>query len=169
MDLCTEGIFLPGHITHSFIQLSLLAPSSSTFDLFASLVSTVNLHCNCLPTLLQALATMRPDQEIWLLSYYKEKNAIESLWTFFWISLGEYRALWEKGAPKVITTMCVLTIKKDENLMPLWAKSWIVTLGNQEECDWSKSDHFAPILCFDSLRFLVSLTVQHQRSLKQGD
>jgi hypothetical protein len=112
---------------------------------------------------------MHPDQEIWLLSYYEEKNAIESLWTFFWMSLGEYRALWEKGAPKVITTMCVLTIKKDENLMPLWAKSWIVTLGNQEECNWLKSDHFAPILCFDSHRFLVSLTVQHLRSLKQGD
>jgi hypothetical protein len=53
--------------------------------------------------------------------------------------------------------------------MPLWAKSWIVILGNQEECDWSKSERFAPVLRFNSLRFLVSLAVQHRHGLKQGD
>ncbi len=35
--------------------------------------------------------------------------------------------------------------------------------------DWSKSNRFAPVLHFDSLRFLVSLAVQHHRGLKQGD
>ncbi len=35
--------------------------------------------------------------------------------------------------------------------------------------DWSKSDHFSPVLWFDSLCFLVSLAVQHCRGLKQGD
>jgi hypothetical protein len=65
--------------------------------------------------------------------------------------------------------MCVLTIKKEEQLMPLQAKSRIVILGNQKDRDWSKSDRFAPILRFDSLRFLVSLTVQRRRGLKQGD
>jgi hypothetical protein len=102
-------------------------------------------------------------------SYYNKKNGIESLWTFPRLGLGEYRAPREKGAPKAIPTMCILTIKKDENLMPLWAKSWIVVLFNQEEHDWSKSDRFAPVLCFDSLRILVSLAVQHSRVLKQGD
>jgi len=76
--------------------------------------------------------------------------------------LGEYRALREKGAPKAIPTMCVLTIKKDEQLLPLRAKSRIVFLGNRETRDWSKSDRFAPVLRFDSLRFLVSLAVQHR-------
>ncbi len=65
--------------------------------------------------------------------------------------------------------MCVLTIKKDENLMPLQAKSWIVFLGKPEEQDWSKSECFAPVLWFNSLRFLVSLAVQHRSGLKQGD
>ena len=85
------------------------------------------------------------------------------------ITLGEYRALREKGAPKAIPTMCVLTIKKDEQLMPLRAKSRIVVLGNRESRDWSKSDRFAPVLRFDSLRFLASLSTQHCRPLKQGD
>ena len=42
--------------------------------------------------------------------------------------------------------MCVLTVKKDEHLMPLCAKSWIVVLGNRECRDWSKSNQFAPVL-----------------------
>ena len=65
--------------------------------------------------------------------------------------------------------MCVLTIKKEEQLMPHQAKLRVVILGNQEDRDWSKSDRFAPVLRFDSLQFLVSLTVQRRCGLKQGD
>ena len=43
----------------------------------------------------------------------RKKRGIESLDTYQKITLGEYRALREKGAPKAIPTMCVLTIKKD--------------------------------------------------------
>ena len=53
--------------------------------------------------------------------------------------------------------------------MPLWAKSRIVVLGNRENRDWSKSNRFAPVLRFKSLRFLVSMSTQHRRALKQGD
>ncbi len=67
----------------------------------------------------------------------EEKNGIDSLGTFKRLTLGEYPALREKGAPKAIPTMCVLTIKKDENLMPLRAKSWILVLGNRESREWS--------------------------------
>jgi hypothetical protein len=59
--------------------------------------------------------------------------------------------------------MCVLTIKKDENLLLLQAKSCIVVLGNHEDRVWSKSDWYAPVLCGDSLRFLVSLAVEKRR------
>ena len=85
------------------------------------------------------------------------------------ITLGEYRALRKKGAPKAISTMCVLTIKKDEQLLPLQAKSRIVALGNLEERFWSKGDRFAPVLRQDSLRFLTSLAVEKRRALRQGD
>ena len=64
--------------------------------------------------------------------------------------------------------MCVLTIKKDKNLLPLRAKSRIVALGNLEERTGSKSNRFAPVLRQDSLRFLTSLAVEKQRPL-QGD
>ena len=53
--------------------------------------------------------------------------------------------------------------------MPLRAKSRVVVLGNREGRDWSKSERFAPVLRFDSLRFLVSLSAQHRRGLQQGD
>ena len=65
--------------------------------------------------------------------------------------------------------MCVLTIKKEKNLLPLWAKSWIIALGNHKNRIWLKSDKFSPVLCGDSLQFLVSLAVQHCRPLCQGN
>jgi hypothetical protein len=65
--------------------------------------------------------------------------------------------------------MCVLTIKKDENLLPLHAESNIVVLDNHKDRVWSKSDRYAPVLCCDSLRFLVSLAVEKRRPLRQGD
>jgi hypothetical protein len=160
-DLCTEGILVPGHVVHSFLCSSFpsipLASMSawSTFDLVANIVSAINLHWDCPPSLLQALATSHPDREVWLQSYYKEKRGIESLGTFKHLTLVEYQALREKGAPKAILTMCVLTIKKDEQLMPLRAKSRIMVLGNRESREWSKSDQFALVLCFDSLRYLL--------------
>jgi hypothetical protein len=135
----------------------------------ANIVSAVNLHQDCPPSLLQALALTHPNREVWLQSYYEEKRGIEEMGTFQKITLGEYRTLCEKGAPKAIPTMCVLTIKKDKQLMPLWAKSCIVVLGNCESCNWSKSDCFAPVLWFDSLHFLVSLSTQHCQGLKLGD
>jgi hypothetical protein len=141
----------------------------STFDPVANIVSAVNLHRDCPPSLLQALATSHPDHDIWLQSYYKEKSGIESLVTFCRISLGEYPALREKGASKAIPTMCVLNIKKDKTVMPLRAKLHIIVLENQEDRDWSKSDCFTPVLQFDSLRFLVSLAVQRRHGLKQGN
>ncbi len=129
VDLCMEGILVPGQGAHSFIRSPLVpAPSGSslprttfdpTFDPMANIVSAINLHRDCPPSLLQALATTHPDREVWLQSYYEEKNGIESLGTFKCIALGEYRPLWEKGAPRAIPTMRVLTIKKDKNFMPL--------------------------------------------------
>jgi hypothetical protein len=174
VDLCTEGVLLPGHVAHSCIRSSshdllISSPPPSTFDPVANIVSAVNLHRDCPPSLLQALASTHPDREVWLQSYHEEKGGIEEMGTFWKITLGEYRAIREKGAPKAIPMMCVLTIKKDENLMPLQTKSRVVVLGNPEGRDWSKSKRFAPVLRFDSLRFLVSLSAQHRRGLQQGD
>ena len=166
VDLCVEGVLVPGHVSHSFIRVS---PESTTFDPVASFVSAVNLHRDCPPSLIKALADSHPDRAVWLKSYQEEKEGIESLGTYKKITLGEYRQLRAEGAPKAIPTMCVLTIKKDENLLPLRAKSRIVVLGNHEDRVWSKSERFAPVLRGDSLRFLVSLAVEKRRVLRQGD
>jgi hypothetical protein len=168
VDLCIQGILVPGHISGSFLRPT-PSPQQSTFDPVASFVSAVNLHRECPPTLLQALADSHPDREIWLDSYREEKRGIESLDTYQKITLGKYCALCKKGAPTAIPTMCVLTIKMDENLLPLQAKSRIVALGNLKERIWSKSDHFAPVLCQDSLRLLTSLAIEKHCPLQQGN
>jgi hypothetical protein len=65
--------------------------------------------------------------------------------------------------------MCVLTIKKDENLHPLCAKSHIVVLANHEDCIWQKSKKIAPVLCQDSFWLLTSMAVMACQPLCQGD
>ncbi len=145
------------------------SPSSSTYDPVMSFVGAVYLHKDCPPSLLRALTGSHPDREVWLQSYYAEKPGVENLGTFRKISLGKYCALREKGAPKAILTMCILTIKKDENLLPLHAKSRIVVLGNHENRVWSKSHQYALVLCGNSLRFPVSLAVEKCCPLRQGD
>jgi hypothetical protein len=168
VNLCVEGILIPGHVSHSFIR----SPSSSvltTFDPVASFVSAVNLHRNYPLSLLKALADSHPNRDVWLASFFEEKHGIQSLNTYKKITLGKYQALREKGAPQAIPTMCVLTIKKDKQLRPLCAKSCIVVLGNHEDQVWSKSNKFAPVLCQDSLCFLTSMAVLARHSLHQGD
>jgi hypothetical protein len=168
MDLCVEGVLLPGHISHTFL-CSPSSPQRLTFDPVASFVSALNLHKECPPTLLKALADTHPDREVWLQSCKEEKSGLESLDTYCKLTLGKYRALCKKGAPRAIPDMCVLTIKWDENLLPQHAKSRIVVLGNHKDRVWSKLDKFAPVLQIDSLRFLVSMAVQQRRPLRQGD
>jgi len=145
-QLNRESVLLPGHVASSFRR--------GTADPVASIVSAVNLHSTDAPSsLIQALADDHPDRKIWLQSFYEEKGSIESMNTYRKITLGEYRALRERGAPKAIPTMCVLTVKRDESMMPVHAKSRIVVLGNHEDRQWSKSERFAPVLRGDSLRF----------------
>jgi hypothetical protein len=48
VDLCIEGILVPGHGFHSFL-CSLSSPQQPLFNPVASLVSVVNLHRNVLP------------------------------------------------------------------------------------------------------------------------
>ncbi len=57
VDLCTEGILVPGHGAHSFIRspsapvLSGSPLPRSTFDPVANVVSAINLHLDCPPSL----------------------------------------------------------------------------------------------------------------------
>jgi hypothetical protein len=89
--------------------------------------------------------------------------------TYNKINLAQYRALWEKGAPCAISTMCVLTIKQDEMINPHRAKSRIVVFGNYEDQLWSKSDKYAPVLCPDTLHLTVSMAIEQRKVLQQGN
>ncbi len=86
-----------------------------------------------------------PDQDIWLASFWKEKDGIESLDTYIKITVAEYCALCKKGAPRAIPMMCVLTIKKNEMMNPLRAKSCILVLGNHKDRFWTKPKNTLPI------------------------
>ncbi len=168
VDLCIKGVLLPGHVAHLFIH-SPVSPLPSMFDPVASFVSALNLHRECPPMLLNALADTHPDREVWLQSYKEEKGSLQSLNTYHKITLGEYHALYKKGAPQAIPTLCVLMINHDKNLLPQRAKSWIVVLGNHKDSLWSKLDKFAPVLCGYLLRFIVSMAAQKCHCLYQGD
>jgi hypothetical protein len=90
VDLCTEGILVPGHVMHKFLCTSSPSPSASppsTFNPVVYIVSTVNLHWDCPPSLLQALALSHPNCEVWLLRNYEEMNGIEELGTFKCLTL----------------------------------------------------------------------------------
>ncbi len=63
VNLCVEGILIPGHVSHSFLW----SPSFSTpttFNPVASFVSAVRHHWDCPPSLLKALADTHPDRDI---------------------------------------------------------------------------------------------------------
>jgi hypothetical protein len=98
-----------------------------------------------------------------------KKDGIESLDTYIKITVAEYSTVCEKGAPHAIPTMCVLTIKKDEMMNPLRAKSCIVVLGNHEDRVWTKHKKYAPVLRPDSMHLMVSLATEHRCTLKQGN
>jgi hypothetical protein len=65
--------------------------------------------------------------------------------------------------------MCVLTIKPDEMLHPHQAKSHILVLNNHEDCLWSELDKYAPVLGPDTLGLIVSMAIEQQKVLQQGD
>jgi hypothetical protein len=156
--LCLEGVFVPGHTNHSFVCKST-----------ANFVSAANLIWECPRSLLTALVDKHPDCDIWMYSFWEEKDSIILIDTYDTITLVQYPALGEKGAPRAIPTMCVLTIKPDMMMNPHCNKSCIVVLRNHEERFWSKTDKYAPILRPDTMRLIVSMAVEQQRTLQQGD
>ena len=84
------------------------------------------------------------------------------------ISLQEYHCLRRlpKGIPKAIPSMCVMTIKRYENMAPDRTKSHIFVFGNLENRLWAKSEKYAPVLHYSSLRLLTSMATENFRLLR---
>ncbi len=169
VDMCVEGIPLSGHVSHTFLHSMVSPQQPLPSDPVASFVRTLNLYKECPPTLLKALAASCPDCDVLLKSCHEEKRSLESLDTYHKITLGKYCALREKGTPCAIPTMCILTIERDKNILPLHTKSRVVALGKHKDRVWSKSDKFLPVLHGDSLCFLVSMAIQIHHPFCQGN
>jgi len=93
----------------------------------------------CPPSLAKALHPSNPDREVWL-------------------------ALRRSGRiGKALPSMCVLVIKHDKDGNPVRAKSRIVVLGNHEDRVYDKSQKYAPVLKYSSLRLLVAKAVRAKR------
>ena len=65
--------------------------------------------------------------------------------------------------------MCVLVVNNDKYGKPLHAKSGIVIMGNFENKLYHKSQRYAPVLKYTSLRLLTAKLVGNKRILQQGD
>ena len=164
--LVGDDTLIPGHGQIS----SFLKPNSSNNAPSAKFVSAKNLLSPCPPSLQQALHPTNPDRHIWLESYREEAQGLLDHEVYEPISKKDYLALRRSGAiPKAIPSMCVLVVKPDKNGNPHRAKSRIVVLGNHEDRIYSKSQRYAPVLKYSSLRLLTSKAVGDKRVLQQGD
>ena len=65
--------------------------------------------------------------------------------------------------------MCVLVVKNDKDGKPLWSKSRIVVLDKFGDRQYQKSQSYAPILKYSSLRLLTTKEVREKRILQQGN
>jgi hypothetical protein len=107
------------------------------------------------------------DHQIWMDSYSEEYVSLRDQTTFFSITWEEYERKYSHV--KIIPSMNVQTIKKDEAGMPIRAKSRVVALGNHEETIWEPGDLHAPVIRKESDRLLTSIAVDLGRPQKQGD
>ena len=105
------------------------------------------------------MAVNYPDCKIRRQSYNGEKIVLR-VGTFERLTVQKYQSLVERGTPKAISSMCVLTVKRDEKLRPLRAKFRIVVLGNLEDRCWPKLQSFSQVLWLYLLQFLISLAVE---------
>ena len=100
----------------------------------------------------------------------EEKGGLEKLEVFDRINKKTYLALRRSGKiGKALPSMCVLVVKPDKDGNPCRAKSRIVVLGNYEDRYYTKSQKYAPVLKYTSLRLLCSKAVECKRVLQQGD
>ena len=160
-------------ICQAYIPSSWNIPLAMPIDISTSIGPTSHVSAKeCLrecPSSLQcALDPSHPDRHIWAASYAEEKLLMD-VDTYQVITLDEYHALWQNGAPQAIPSMCVLVIKNNETGKPDRAKSRIVVLGNLEHQLWGKHERAAPVLKYSSLCLMVLAAVKCRQQLKQAD
>ena len=94
-------------------------PQYSQPESAARHVSASSLHEPNPKTLRKALNPKFADHKVWLESYQEEYDGLMSMDTMEILTTSQYSNL--KNAPKAIPTMCVLTVKTNENNKPAGA------------------------------------------------
>ena len=108
-------------------------------------------------SLCKALDPSNPNRQVWLDSYNEEKQGLIDHEVYDNISRIHYLSLKRAGKiPKAIPSMCVLVVKNDKDGKPLRAKSRIVVLGKFEDRLYQKSQLYASVLKYISLRLLTA-------------
>eukprot|EP00804_Cyclotella_cryptica_P022103 CCRYP_011581-RA/>CCRYP_011581-RA protein AED:0.10 eAED:0.05 QI:0/0/0/1/0/0/6/0/1337 len=138
-------------------SISFLRPSSVSPTPSANFVSAAHLLHPCPPSLLKALHPDNPDRDTWIRSYDEEKGGLTQHNVFERINKKTYLALKRSGhIGNALPSMCILVIKHNKDGKPNRAKSRIVVLGNFEDRYYDKSQKYAPVLKYTSLRLLTS-------------
>ena len=137
--------------------------------IISSKVSAANLHDQQTPSSLLNHYKLHPhDKVIWDKAYAQEYQGLQDIDTWEYISETDYQNC-KHIFGKLMPTMAISVIKKDENGKPVRCKYRIVALGNLDPHAWSKTDCFAPVLSQMELRLIVALAVRAKRELKSGD
>ena len=103
-------------------------------------------------------------------SYKEENQGLIDHEVYEKILKNQYLDLRRAGnITKEIPSMCVLVVKNEKYGKPLRAKSWIVVLGNFEDRIYQKSQRYAPVLKYSSLRLLTAKAVGDKWIVQQGD
>ena len=124
----------------------------------------------CPPSLFKALDPSNPDPQVWLDSYNEEKQGLVDHKVYENISKIQYLSLKRSGKiPNSIPSMCLLIVKNYKDSKPLRSNSFIVDLGNFEDCLYQKSQRYDPVLKYSSIRLLTSKAVGDKRILQQFD
>ena len=102
-------------------------------------------------------------------SYKEEKQGLINHEVYEKISKNQYLALRRADkTPKSIPSMCVLVVKNDKGGKQLRAKSRIVVVGNFEDRLYQKSQRYALVFKYSSLRLLTAKSVVDKRILQKG-
>ena len=103
-------------------------------------------------------------------SYKEENQGLINHEFYEKISENQYLSLRRAGKiPKVIPSMCFLVVKNNKDGKPLRPKYRIVVLGNFEDRLYQKSQRYAPVFKYSSLRLLTAKAVGDKRILQQGE
>ena len=102
-------------------------------------------------------------------SYKEEKQGLIDHEAYEKILKNQYLALRRAGKiPKAIPSICVLVVKNNKYGKPFHAKSRIDVLGNFKDRFYQKSQRYAPVLKYSSLRLLKAKVVGDKSIIQQG-